>query len=184
MSGSPKNIQRDGIWLSPETARQTWSITYPITNTTYAMNSDALVATDQASVISDPASQSLGLGLTTAVGIFIQQPVSDNQPYRIKASMGISALPDYNQNGMIIIGYAPASITGSDDLINVPKIICFKNTFDDLVYVDVPVTYADRPLAIMVAPLVGVALVNLNVLGQLSVQNLGVKPPTMQNAVS
>lgn len=183
MSGSPKNIQRDAIWVSPETTKIGWSITYPLTNVQYAMNASAIVAVDQASVISATAAQALAIGLTTAVGIYIQAPFGDNQPYRVKASIGISGKNDFEYTGLIIIGYAPAVPTGSDDLIDAPTVINFKNTFDELVMVDVPITFAGRALAIAVAPLISTTLATTT-LAQLSVQNLGVKPPTMRNAIS
>lgn len=189
MNGSPKNIQRDGLWSKPETALDlAWSTQDNSTATTQRMNSSGSVVMDKGNA---HAEYQTVLAITTdyrrSIGVLIQQPEKDNHPYRVLASGNINGF-DKNLNGFaIMVGYAPLSPTGSDDVIEDPYFIPFAEEFDGLIQVPHLVagdTYFGRALAIGLVAIAGETVSAAHIYGQISVQNLGVKPPTMQNAVS
>ncbi len=183
--GSPKNIQRDGIWIEPEGTAIAWSTAFSVSGAAI-YNSSAVVFTDQASVASTSGAVTTTVNQMVAVGINISKIGTDNIPYRVKASVAAFGASSNDVNALIIVGYAIASPTGSDDIINNPYFIPFQGSIDELILVPPPISgaLADRALVIALAVTGDSGLSSKPVLGALSVQNLGVKPPTMQNAVS
>lgn len=188
MSGSPKNIQRDGTWTVPKTSLdEAFAAEVALNLTLYKTSGPAAVAVDQASVQSQANILTvITIANRRSLGIFMTAPEGDNVPFRIKAGAHAPGLDIHEVNFAIVIGYGPASITGSNDIIEDVYYLPFRDTFDDLVMVPALVsgdTYFGRALSISIAAQAGAA-VNNHIAAYLSVQNLGVKPPTMQNAVS
>ena len=100
----------------------------------------------------------------------------------------ISGISGTINNPMLVVGYAPASPTGSDDVIDQPYFIPFnQGEFDDVIIVpkllDADPNFG-RALYIGVVFCPGTTVSSLPAIGHISVQNLGIKPPTMHWAVS
>jgi hypothetical protein len=181
---APKNIQRDGIWTNSLAAKLTWP-------TETVRSAGNILVNAKTAVHSDVADAAVGefatitAGYREAIGVYMQEPIGDNAPYRVKASLDIqTTLVDIASH--LIIGYAPASITGADDDVNQVYVIPIFNSIDELIMVPNLVsgdTYFGRPLFFGIALDASSAL-TARATGQISVQRLAVKPPTMQNAVS
>lgn len=183
---SPKNIQRDGRWTKPETASDLALATETtIITTTIKVNADPVVYVDMAQAHISNAAFAITTANQRCIGCYLTPPVGDNVPYRVKASITAFGQPVYNNDQAIVIGYAPAVITGTDDIIEDPYYIPFQSSFDDLIIV--PALVSGDPFfgrALCIALACQTAQASNHVLGSISVQSLGVKPPTMQNAVS
>lgn len=171
------NIQRDGFWLTLDTASDlTWGGNESITVTNPQFNNSGIVNTDVGKAFVKQA-KTAAAEEYFAIGVLMAQTPGDNTPFRIKADV---AGPD--GGGAIIVGYADASPTGTNDHINEPQWLAFVDTFDDVVIVPDNPTYADRALCVALAATSSPTATT--VIGSLSVQALAIKPPTMQNAVS
>lgn len=182
-----KNIQRDCTFAQPLTSGLLDFATESTLNQpTCLMNSSGSTNVDFASCQSDhTATYSLTAANKRALGVLMQPPVADRVPYRIKAS---AINPYVATKFAIVIGYAPASPSGSDDSIDEPVYIPFTEVFDDTVIVET-LDSGDgnygRALAIGVAMIAdATGLTTDPVLVHLSVQNLSVKPPTMAQAIA
>ena len=182
------NIQRDGNWVKPETASNVaWSSQSALANTTFLMSGPTAVNVDKGTVQAAEGTYTVSAGNQEAIGVFMQAPVSDNTPYRVQASGRVLGFKDYDEGWAIGIGYAPASITGSDDSIEDPMYIPFHRSFDGLIMVpalESGDTFYGRALAIALVNQAGLAMSSLHIKGNLSVQNLAVKAPTMQYSVA
>jgi hypothetical protein len=97
-----KNIARDAYWINDLTAQVAFS------GSANDMANDGTVHEDVADVVSNGTSGASGL---YGVGVFMKPPLEDNVPYRVKAYC------DDPDNIYLILGYAPASITGNDVLL-------------------------------------------------------------------
>ena len=189
MSGSPKNIQRDGIWCLPKTsAIQPWSTAFLVGAATGLMSGPAAVNPDVGFVQSSHTDgQSLSINELVAIGVYLDPPQDDSTPYRVKASVFLMAENAIESNGVLMLGYGPASPTGTDDVIDEPYYIPFGQKLDELLLVqtlDSSDPNYGRPLAFAVCATSGSTTTNQDILAHISVQNLGTKPPTMINAVS
>lgn len=184
MSGAPKNIQRDGIYYEPDgvmVAPTVWTIP-----NNPNLNGPASVFYDYGEVQASAGSSFTSLiNQVAGVGLHIEPARVDRVPYRVKASVHMFNF-DHN-TGVIGIGYGPATVTGLGDTINGVRYIPFKDTFDEVIMVEPEMegdTYYNRPVAFIVALAPKSAVSSDMALLHMSVQNLAVKPPTMQNAVS
>ena len=111
----------------------------------------------------------------------MSQPFKDRTAYRVKA-YAKTLMP--TTNFALAIGYAPASITGTDDVITPCTIYPFGYVIDDVI--QIPALPDGDPLedrALGFAILCGEATGQL-VYGSISVQKLSVRPPTMALSVS
>ena len=116
--------------------------------------------------------------------VYIDPPVGDRVPYRVKAH---ASGADSAVSFMIAVGYAPASITGTDDIISEPLYLPFHKSIDQLIVVEEEEsgdTYEGRALCFAVIAQADNAGIGDYIRAHISVQNMAVKPPTMQNAVS
>ena len=186
---APKNIQRDGLWTKPDSSEDLSFGASVLVSAAPQVNSDGAVHVDyaQAHSIRTATFTTSGVDHCRCMGVLMQPPDGDNTPYRVKASAHIQSLADYSEWHAIVVGYAPASPTGSNDQVAQSYWIPFKKHFDDLIMVpalDSGDPNFGRALVIAVAMCPGPAITNYTAQAQLSVQNLGIKPPTMQNAVS
>lgn len=171
------NIQRDGSFANPSNldARVPWVV--QATNLGVPLSSNQIISFyDYGFVASDTeAPATISPNEYGNIGLFIEPPRRDRVPYRIQASC--SAL------GALMIGYGPAAITTESHSIQNVQYIPFGIKFDGILTIEPAVgTYEGRPLYIGVAT--GEQQTAAYMPGYLSVQNLGVKPPTMQNAIS
>jgi len=178
------NIQRDFTLAIPgQTA-----IALPagaINTDPLPVNGDPVVYDDIASLnLANGGDISLAANYMSGAACYLLAPLGDRTPYRVKASIAIT---DTDTKTFIVVGYAPASVTGTADLIAEPMYIPFYGQYDDLLLVpavdDLDPNYG-RALAIGIVVYAGAVLTNEQVQGHLSVQRLGTKPPTMHNAVS
>lgn len=186
---SPKNIQRDGHWTEPKTANDTtWAADELIANTTAKVNGPSAVSVDKANVHGDNVNTySIAANEQRCIGVFIQEPDGDNTPYRVKASANVVGQSQDDTDMAILVGYAPASITGTDDVIEDVYYIPFYGEFDDLIVVPTLVSgdpFYDRALCFGIAIQSEAGITTKRLLGHLSVQRLATKPPTMAQAVS
>ena len=185
---APKNIQRDCIFVQPLTSAllSLSSTGVAVGAAAFNMNSSGSENVDKATAqIDSTSTYSITADTAKSIGVLMMPPEGDRVPYRIKASIscGVPDLLAY-----IGIGYAPASPTGSGDSIDEPIWLPFDTMFDDTVIVEA-LDSGDgnygRALAIaLIAGADATGISAESIVGHLSVQNLGVKPPTMQNAVS
>lgn len=171
---SPKNIQRDSYWLNPDTTDNlTWgnnqAIDIAIPDFNNSGSENIVVGTAHAI-----AQTSINANQMACIGVLMKQVPGDNTPFRIKASV--------EDSGMIIVGYADASPTGTNDNINEAYRIPFDKSFDDCVMVPYDSSYETRSLCVAVGSMKQVT--SDEVIGCISVQNLGINPPTMQFMVS
>ena len=188
MSGSPKNISRDATWIEPKTADDlTWPTQTAQNSATVTVNAKTAVHTDKANATCR-AAMTVSSQFLECIGVYMQAPVGDNVPYRVKADLVVVGQSGTFNNQAVVVGYGPASPTGTNDTIDEPYFITFdQQRFDDLIIVpalDSGDPNYGRPLFVGVAHLAGQAVSGLYCFAHVSVQNLGVKPPTMQNAVS
>lgn len=180
------NIRRDGLFTTIyDTAKS------PV-STAVAATVKALKASSGDQTVYDTSAQlriDRTVGVTVAAAsysgacCFMSQPFSDLTPYRIKGYARF-VVPD-NDRFALFIGYAPATITGTDDSIAENIVLPIVNgEFDEIVHIPkLPSgdTYEDRALAFGI--LVG-ACTSQVVLGALSVQKLSVNPPAFAMSVS
>lgn len=181
-----KNVQRDGVFVDlSNTAKVAWSTGNANTVTDFLMNGPTGVQGTFCQVSSQShVNTSISGQNKKAIGCYIDQPVDDRVPYRVKA---YAAGPDSGVSFMIGVGYAPASITGSDDIISEPLYLPFDTHFDELIIVEEEEdgdTYFGRPLCFAVVAQANNAGIGDFLRAHISVQRLAVSPPTMQNAVS
>lgn len=178
---APKHIQRDGHYVSPF---------IPASDISYVLNTIGVLppsAGIQPIIFYDygnvTASEEVTIpdGGYALIGIVIDPPRKDRLPYRVKANV--------QGAGAIILGnVAPGDVAVSPVAVLNRRVIPFRDTFDDLIIVSPDTSVEDGeydPLFIGVATYdenPGATAVTLS--SSLSVQNLGIKPPTMQNAVS
>lgn len=176
---SPKHIQRDGTHISP----------YPGTAVVaYGLNDIGVlpaIAGTRGGIDYDygwvTANEEITIpdGGYALIGVVIDPPRKDRIPYRVKASV-------FGQ-GAIILGEIRGA-TGSPVSVQDVRPIPFRDSYDDLLIIEPNYLVDDgdyNPIFIGVATYdedAGVTAVRRA--SQISVQNLGIKPPTMQNAVS
>jgi hypothetical protein len=188
MSGSPKNIQRDAIFVAPAGQDSNASSAVGVITNPSITSGIATVYPDFSSVSLIRATfQNIAAGSMKCLGVAMPPPNGDRNPYRVKAFVSIPGLPGSEHKGFIMIGYLPASPTGVDDAVEESVLIPFISSFDDLIMVEqlVPSHILEgRALSISVCIAPSATLASSGVTAHISVQNLGVKPPTMQNAVS
>lgn len=187
MMGSANNIQRDGIWIKPNTASDlTWPTPTLHTATEKLANADSTVYDRSAQFHTGMGALALNGGYSETVGCYIKQPLVDNTPYRVIASAEVIGQQDNIYSTFLTIGYAPSSPTGTDDSIEECYSIPFKGCFDGLIMVpnlSSGDTFYGRALFI------GVSIgVDANLSGQYglcagSVQRLATSPPTLAQAV-
>lgn len=180
---TPKNIQRDAIYMDPAATRLGLATEVLVSFDLVNGNSDGSVHTDFAFAQYNYLAPVTVSALSAAsFGILIAQPIGDRQPYRVKA---YGRVTNENEALAIVVGYAPLAPSGTNDEINKPAYFPFNGEFDELITVDARAdgeTYFGRPLYFGIVAFG--ALAALRLFADISVQNLGVKPPTMQNAVS
>lgn len=174
MNSPPINIQRDGLYINNEQADQAWSPEFLVAST-HPFEGLATVFIDKGSVHTYLPS-TITAGYLESIGVYMQNTLGDRTPYRCQGSIPIA-------KGFLIIGYGPATPTGTDTIIE-PVYIPINNNFDITVIVEESPTYPERALAFSIAFHTSGALTADPTPAVLSIQNLGVKPPTMQNAVS
>lgn len=183
MSGSPRNIRRDAIWTNPRTSDDVLFGTESLLSDTSPLaNSSGQVNARYGCVQSDVSSNvSITAARREIIGVLMNAPVADTTPYRIHASSSIDGSSATVHASSIIIGYAPASPTGTDDIIEDIYRIPFRTiSFDNVVMVpalESGDTYFGRALFIGISIDATVAIVNVNVQAHISVQNLGVGAP-------
>jgi hypothetical protein len=182
------NVQRDFMLLDPDQTELTWPTNSSITGSTINMNADSNVYDDAASAeITDTATVS-GNNIET-IGCYIHQPIDDRTPYRIKATAQILDVRMNETFTYVVVGWAPASPTGTNDAIDQPVFIPFTRKCDELILVphqESGDTYFGRALAVGVGIAAGstYGISSKIASATISVQRLGTKPPTMHNAVS
>ena len=97
MSGSAKNVQRDGTYVKHNQALTGWGAQFVHGNATGTVSGLATVFEDFAQVQADyTADITLTNSNCRAVGVYMQNPVKDRQPYRVKASFYGQRLQSYN----------------------------------------------------------------------------------------
>ncbi|NNE63030.1 MAG: hypothetical protein HKN34_03005 [Gammaproteobacteria bacterium] len=178
-----KNIQRDGYWIQPKTSADlTWPTASNINAATFTVNAKTALHTDSACA-SSRAGMTVSASQLECIGVYFAAPPDDNIPFRVKADLNVVGQSGTFNNQAVVIGYGPASPTGSDDVIDEPFLIPFdQQRFDDLIVLP-PLDSGDanygRPIFFGVAHLAGQSVTSLFVIASISVQNLGVRPPTM-----
>lgn len=187
MSGSAKNVQRDCTWIEPKTADElTWPTASAPDAATITANAKTATHVDKANAYTR-ATATIAAGTLEVIGVYMNPPEGDNTPYRVKASVVADGVGKTTTAPMIVIGYGPASPTGSNDSIDEPYLIPFTEDCDDIFMVpalDSGDGNYGNPLFIGVGMMALSAISGLNVVAHISVQHMGVKPPTMQMAVS
>lgn len=180
------NVHRDALRvdLDQSVEQKTWSSDVANTTSTIVANCPTAVMVDWNRVQSDDnAAYSIAANNKKAIGCYIQQPQGDRTPYRVKAyahaaSGGIEFL--------VAVGYAPGTITGSDDTISEVVYLPFDHKFDDLIMVENEPegdTYANRPLFFGIVAQSPSGGAGDYLRAALSVQNLGISAPTIQVSV-
>lgn len=184
MNSAPVNIQRDGIYLDTELGVISLSSTHALTGNPQI---NALVQTQidiAHAEINRTAAVSVTAGQWVGIGCYMRTPTLDRQPFRVKGSFFVEDFDASNVLGAIVVGSAPATPIGFNDQLTNARVIPFQGDFDDLIIVEKITTLSDRALGIGMMIIAPVAFTSKTFGGHLSVQDLGVKPPTMQNAVS
>lgn len=164
------NIQRDGFWINLDAkASLTWGKGEPITAEipTCNNNNHMNIAVGVAEARSESEAKD---NHVSSIGCLMSQLPGDNTPYRVKATLETKN----GSRGAIIVGYADKVTTGRDDRINQASYILFDAKFDDLIMVPYNPEYVDRPL------IFALGAYGKPVVGNISVQTLGITPPTMQ----
>lgn len=175
MSGSPKNIQRDGMFISCEQAPVSFGTEFQIAEPVI-YSGTATVNVDFASAQAQEALTLTAAHMAT-IGVYMQQPLGDRTPYRVHCSFSDSV-------GFLIVGIAPATPGVGSTIIEPIYISTWIGYIDEMVIVEPNPTYEDRALAFMAASYSNLGKSAVLTTAHISVQNLGLKPPTMQNAVS
>lgn len=159
------NLARDSFWFAPSIKQADkigWS-----TSGSSRMNSDGLVKNVVGCVRSTGSSST---GQTNGVGVFMKAPTLDIIPFRVKAHV-----QDQGNSLRLLIGYAPATITGTNDDLLEPNTIVIHDNFDEIFMVPNVAsgdTYYERPIGFAVQA-DNVTAANV----YMSVQNLAVAPP-------
>ena len=182
---TPVNIQRDGWYCNLKTSDNIpFGTPYSHTNTTPGVNTDGLVHDDYFSASSDyTATNTMAAGWMATFGGFIAPPLGDRQPYRVHASILIPV--DGDAMGCITLGWGPATITGTNDLISQPKQLAFYVSANSMFVCELaPTVEEGRPLFVGVSVAATKQLTDATIQAHVSCQNLGLRPPTMQNAIS
>lgn len=189
MSGPFVNIQRDGSYVKVESAAG--KLSFPAgndpTSATLIVNAKTTVFDMYGYAQLAPSKYSIIGDQLNTIGLYMDPPRLDRYPYRVKVSVAASDSIGQNVNMVLIVGYAPETIVGLDDEVAFPQYIPFRDTMDDLIIIEpLPSGDAleDRPLyfGLGVQPIEDIA--SDHVYGHISVQNLGIRPPTMHNAIS
>jgi hypothetical protein len=166
------NIQRDSLHVAElvNTAQVPWSTTAD----TYS--SDGSVYDAQANV--KPTATAIATSGSHYLGLNMSPPTLDRIPYRVKAYVPSDI------ESVLMLAYAPTSITGTNDALSQFNLIPFNGKFDDVIMIhahDSTHTYYERPIVFAI----GVKNENGNTIrGWLSVQNLAVSPPSFAMGVS
>lgn len=163
-----KNIARDGYWMG--TIKETaigWA-----TNTGGLANSDGTVKDEIGSVFSTGVSPATG---NSSIGMFFAAPLVDVVPFRVKAYVPT------NDNIYLMIGRAPATITGTDDTISHINRFHLVGEMDEILMIEpLAVGDGDRETPIFIGiQTEAVSVQNI----RLSVQRLDVAPPQFSIAV-
>lgn len=173
---SKTNLRRDATWCFLGEPAIDWSSGYAITTSKPLTNSDGLVGEDAKSCFSSTTvAPSAKSGEASAVGLLMRPTLLDAGLYRVFARVEGSA--------RLIVGYAPAAATGSDDEIEKVCQLPFENSFDDVVAVPGLEQTSEnfkQPLAFAVQ----IGNSSIPVCVSLSVQRLAGSPPKMNLAVS
>ena len=187
---SPKNIQRDCHFVQPLTSgRVVFSTAVAIGSPTANMNSSGSASVDFASEqANQDSTKSIATNSLSCIGVLMNPPDADRVPYRVKAR---AIAWDVSIRFAIVVGYAPASPSGSDDTIDEVVYLPFPfdgNEFDECLIIEA-LDSGDgnygRAVAIGIAAInVGGSTVNDYLVGHISVQNLSVRPPTMAQAIA
>lgn len=178
------NIKRDGFHLEVKNTNESaWSSTFVTTADTALINAgDPSVKDEFASARADMTSGvSVAAASWKGIGCYISPPGVDMTPYRVKAyAMNLYGTADFR----LVIGYAPASITGTDDTLSPINVLPFGYNFDDIIMV--PALPAGDPLegrALAFGLMLGETATSV-IYAALSVQKLSVAPPAFAQAVS
>lgn len=178
------NIQRDGIYTMPRSLGVTaWSTPQSIQSANGRFSGSATVRYDIGWITASHSSPvTISQNDYVAIGMWMQQPIGDRVPYRVKANVMFPG--DGAGQGFIIIGYQDAVPgDGTDDDIMQPIFIPFQSTFDDVITINPQGdldTYFGRPVAFALGFATSQQVTAAYGIGHLSVQNMAVKPPTMQ----
>ena len=178
-----KNIQRDGYWIQPKTADElTWPNASAINASTFSANAKVTLHSDSAQAMCR-AAMTVNSGELETVGVYFAAPPDDNIPFRVKADLNVVGQSGTFNNQAIVIGYGPAAPTGLNDTIDEPYLIPFdQQRFDDVIMLpalDSGDPNYGRPVFFGVAHCAGQNVSGLFCVASISVQNLGVNPPTM-----
>ncbi len=167
------NIQRDTFWIYPSEQRNLqWSgiqsihNNLPVCNCAGGVNIDVGMAHARQNI-------SLKLGQMVCIGTLMIQVPKDNSPYRVKARTPGEA--------GIIVGYLREQYKSENNVIHDPLMITFNDFYDDILMLPDDIPNRSYPVIFALA---NMDRVSKNKVGTISVQNLGLKPPTMQKAVS
>lgn len=167
------NISRDSHWIKSRVSAS--QLAWPTVDGKYT--SDSAVYQDFANAKAWSNAMAVGSGVYRSIGVNMKTGEEDYEPFRVKARV---------ENGVkaaIIVGFAPATITG-DDTVSEPTIIPFVDKFDDILMLAPQLstdTYYQRPTCICLGVTnVSTAIVDAN----LSVQSLAVTPPPYSMGVS
>lgn len=182
---APKNIQRDGTYADPHKAMVASSAS--VSASTPGANSDGNVHYDYGSAQHNYATTTVTntAGNVSCFGVWMTPPRKDRHPYRVKINGHLIGTEEENPRLALVIGYAQDTITGTDLLQDPIYLPIDGGQMDDLIIMeDVLKTNPDYDMPIYF----GIAVIGIataaTYFAQISVQNLGVKPPTMQNAIS
>lgn len=182
---SPVNIQRDCTFVTIDRSLDVpFGPSSAFYNIDTTANTNPAVHADYFNIQNKMDDElTVGEGQMATFGSFITPPKGDRQPYRVKGSLLVPVGGD--AVGALVVGWGEAAPTGTADPIRQVRVYPFQNYFDALVNIDQPpVSYVNSPLFFGIA-LIGTKVnTNVRVTANISVQNLGVKPPTMQNAIS
>lgn len=171
------NIQRDSFWTTlKDTDEVAFSTESLISGGSLKVNGDSTVYDDKISV--RPAHDTVPVVTAgtswEAIGGYLSPGYDDNTPYRVKLNMN-----SVNFVGGIAVGYAPASITGTDDVIDPVAVFHVQNNFDEVLmlpHLESGDTYYGRAICFAFFITYNTGAYGS---GALSVQKLSVKPPTM-----
>lgn len=181
MSGSPVNLQRDSMFRNTEEAAIQFGGGDLFNETTkIRTNADPTVYDDYAKVRSSRAQVfSLAATLVYTLGLYLRPPEAGLSPYRIKAYVGCD---DPVVKFHIVMGFAPTTITGSNDDIDVYETLNFQDHFDDLIMLpQEAIGTHSQFIGIMIkGETSGSVIVNAS----LSAQRLATSPPQFSQSVS
>lgn len=124
------NLQRDMIYSEPSASLLTFATKSAKGKTILCNGATVYQNSGQATALG--ATLTAAAGQWAGLGLFISPPTVDNVPYRVKANV-FSAGPEV----YLFYGYAPASPTGTDDLITNVTAYALSGTleFDDCILV-------------------------------------------------